>query len=53
METIRSHMSKFTDKKVRYKKCAHEKIEHRTFVRCDTCDVALCLTKDRNCFAGN
>jgi hypothetical protein len=30
--------------------CAYFVERHRTQIRCEKCDVALCITKDRNCF---
>ena len=30
--------------------CSFEKIENRTFISCTSCNVHLCLQKERNCF---
>ena len=49
-ETSVRHMPVFVEKRLRCYRCSKEGKEQRTFVRCDTCNIALCLLKERNCF---
>lgn len=44
------HLPEFTAKRARCTLCASKNIENRTFTRCLSCNVPLCLQKERNCF---
>ena len=45
------HLPVFRQTRVRCVQCSNEiKVENRTDVWCETCNVALCLTRKRNCF---
>ena len=47
---IVDHLSDFAPSRVRCVFCSSKNVERRTYVRCITCNIALCLQKDRNCF---
>ena len=44
------HLLDFAPSRVRCAFCSSKNGESRTYVRCITCNIALCLQKDRNCF---
>ena len=44
------HLPDFAPSRVRCAFCSSKNVESRTYVRCITCNIALCLQKDRNCF---
>ena len=44
------HLPIFMDKRSRCVYCSVGGIESRTFVKCTTCEKALCCVKERNCF---
>ena len=44
------HLPEFSATRARCALCSSKKIENRTFIRCMSCNTALCLQKDRNCF---
>ena len=45
-----NHLPAFVDGRLRCFLCSKEGVQSRTSIKCQTCDVALCLNKDRNCF---
>ena len=45
-----SHFPEYQETCQRCVYCSIGGIENRTFVRCVTCDIPLCLQKERNCF---
>ena len=47
---IVNHLPGFAPSPVRCTFCSSKNVESRTYVRCITCNIALCLEKDRNCF---
>ena len=47
---IVDHLPDFAPSRVRCAFCSSKNVESRTYVRCITCNIALCLQKDRNCF---
>ena len=47
---IVDHLTDFAPSRVRCAFCLSKNVESRTYVRCITCNIALCLQKDRNCF---
>ena len=48
-ESIDNHGGHLPDYQTMRKRCAEGK-ENRTFVICLTCNIPLCLVKERNCF---
>ena len=46
---IVDHLPDFAPSRVRCAFCSSKTVESRTYVRCMTCNIALCLQKDRNC----
>ena len=44
------HLPTFNNARRRCVQCSKQSIEQRTFVKCTSCDVSLCLLKERNCF---
>ena len=44
------HLTDFAPSRVLFAFCSSKNVESRTYVRCITCNIALCLQKDRNCF---
>ena len=44
------HLHEFSATRARCVLCSPKKIENHTFIRCMSCNTALCLQKDRNCF---
>ena len=47
---IVDHLPDFAPSRVRCAFFLSKNVESRTYVRCITCNIALCLQKDRNCF---
>ena len=47
---IVDHLTDFAPSRVRCAFCSSKNIESWTYVRCITCNIALCLRKGRNCF---
>ena len=47
---IVDHLPDFAPSRVCCAFCSSKNVESRTYVRCITCNIALCLQKDRNCF---
>ena len=47
---IVDHLPDFAPSRLRCAFCSSKNVESRTYVRCITCNIALCLQKDRNCF---
>ena len=47
---IVDHLPDFAPCRVRCNFCSSNDVESRAYVRCITCNIALCLQKDRNCF---
>ena len=47
---IVDHLPDFAPSRVCCAFCSSKNVESRTCVRCITCNIALCLQKDRNCF---
>ena len=47
---IVDHLPDFAPSRVRCAFCSSKNVESRTYVRCITCNIALCLQKDCNCF---
>ena len=47
---IVDHSLDFAPSRVRCAFCSSKNVESRTYVRCITCNIALCLQKDHNCF---
>ena len=47
---IVDNLPDFAHSRVRCAFCSSKNVEGRTYVRCSTCNIALCLQKDRNCF---
>ena len=47
---IVDHLPDFAPSRVRCAFFSSKNVESRTYVRCITCNIALCLQKDRNCF---
>ena len=45
-----SHLPIFVDGRLRCFLCSKDGVQNRTAIKCQTCDVALCLNKERNCF---
>ena len=50
---IVDHLPDFAPSRVRCAFCSSKNVESRTYVRCITCNIALCLQKDRNRFQQN
>ena len=44
------HLPQFAATRARCALCSSKKIENCTFVRCVSCNIPLCLLKERNCF---
>ena len=44
------HLSEYQVSRNRCKYCKDEGLDNKAFVLCKTCDVHLCLVKERNCF---
>ena len=44
------HLPESSATRARYALCSSKKIENRKLNRCMSCNTALCLQKDRNCF---
>ena len=44
------HLPDFAPSQIRCAFCSSKNVESRTYVRCITCNIALCLQKDCNCF---
>ena len=44
------HLPEFSATRARCTLCSSKKIENHTFIRCMSCNTALCLQKDRNRF---
>jgi hypothetical protein len=44
------HLPQFAVTRARCAICSSKKMENRTFVRCVSCNIPLCLQKERNCF---
>ena len=44
------HLPDFASSRVHCALCSSKKVENRTYVCCTSCNIALCLQKDRNCF---
>ena len=44
------HMPIFQDSRHRCVNCKKLKLDHKTSVLCSTCNISLCLVKERNCF---
>ena len=44
------HLPTFSEKRRRCGLCLRGCAERKTFIECSTCEVPLCLQKDRNCF---
>lgn len=44
------HMPIFQEKRRRCVSCTKRNMEAKTFIECSTCEVPLCLQKERNCF---
>lgn len=44
------HLPQFAATRARCAVCSLKKIENRTSVRCVSCNIPLCLQKERNCF---
>ena len=49
-DMVVDHLPEFAETRSRCAFCATKKVENRTYVRCISCNAALCLQKDRNCF---
>ena len=47
---ILDHLREFAPSRVRCTFCSSKNVESRTYVRCITSNIALCLQKERNCF---
>ena len=47
---IMDHLPDFAPSRVRCAFSSSKNVESRTYVRCITCNIALCLQKTRNCF---
>ena len=47
---VPTHMPEFQEKRMRCHCCKNEGSDHKTFVSCQTCDLYLCLTIERNRF---
>ena len=47
---IVDHLPDFAPSQIRCAFCSSKNVESRTCVRCITCNIALCLQKDRKCF---
>lgn len=50
IKTSADHLPVFRDSRRRCVYCSQTKEEQRTFIECSTCNVSLCLVKNRNCF---
>ncbi|XP_067623316.1 piggyBac transposable element-derived protein 4-like [Eurosta solidaginis] len=46
-----SHIMKKVTNRKRCAQCAKKRVENRTYNTCSTCNVHLCYTSERNCFA--
>ena len=44
------HLPDFASSRVHCALCSSKKVENRTYVCCTSCNIALCLQKDCNCF---
>ena len=44
------HLPGLAPSRVRCAFCSSKNVKSRTYVRCITCNIALCLQKNRNCF---
>ena len=44
------HRPDFASSRVHCALCSSKEVENRTYVRCTSCNIALCLQKDHNCF---
>ena len=47
---IVDHLPDFASSRVRCDFCSSKNVESRTYVRCTTFNITLCLQKDRSCF---
>ena len=47
---IVDHLPDFAPSRVCCAFCSSNNVESRTYVRCITCNIALCIQKDHNCF---
>ena len=47
---IMDHLPDFAPSRVGCVFCSSKNVESRTYVRCITCNIALCLKKGHNCF---
>ena len=47
---IVDHLPHFASSRVRCTFCSSKKVESRSYACCITCNIALCLQKDHNCF---
>ena len=48
--SVANHLPVFLETRIRCKLCSVNGTQSRTSIKCHTCDVALCLSKERNCF---
>ena len=47
---IVDHLPDFAPSRVHCAFCSSKNVESRTYIRCITCNIALCLQKECNCF---
>ena len=47
---IVDHLPDFAPSRVRCAFCSSKNVESRSYIHCITCNIALCLQKERNCF---
>ena len=47
---ILDHLPDFALSRVRCAFCSSKNVDSRTYVRCMTCNIALCVQNNRNCF---
>ena len=47
---ILDHLPDFALSRVRCAFCSSKNVDSQTYVRCMTCNIALCLQNNRNCF---